>query len=61
MAILPPTEAFFRFTLDPVEMEKIDLQMQQAGADPEAIADNKSEIELALNKLELSISVSGAQ
>ncbi len=55
MAILPPTEAFFRFTLDPVEMEKQEAQMQQAGASPEEIADAKSEIELALNKLELSI------
>lgn len=55
MAILPPTEAFFRFTLDPVELEKQEAQMEQAGATPDDIASAKSEIELALNKLELSL------
>jgi len=55
MQILPPTEAFFRFTLDPVEMEKQENQMLEAGASPEEVADAKSEIELSLNKLELSI------
>jgi len=55
MAILPPTEAFFRFTLDPVEMEKQEAQMLQQGMAPEEVASAKSEIELALNKLELSI------
>ena len=55
MAILPPTEAFFRFTLDPVELEKQEAQMESAGATPEDIASAKSEIELALNKLELSL------
>ena len=55
MAILPPTEAFFRFTLDPVEMEKQEAQMQAQGMSPEEIASIQSEMELALNKLELSI------
>ena len=55
MAILPPTEAFFRFTLDPVEMEKQEAQMLQQGMAPEEIAAAQSEMELALNKLELSI------
>ena len=55
MQILPPTEAFFRFTLDPVEMEKQEAQLSEAGASPEEVADVKSEIELSLNKLELSI------
>jgi len=55
MAILPPTEAFFRFTLDPVEMEKQEAQMLQQGATPDEVASAKSEIELALNKLELSL------
>ena len=55
MAILPPTEAFFRFTLDPVEMEKQEAAMAESGATPEEIASAKSEIELTLNKLELSI------
>ncbi len=55
MQILPPTEAFFRFTLDPVEMEKQESAMLQEGATPEDVAAAKSEIELSLNKLELSI------
>ena len=55
MQILPPTEAFFRFTLDPVEMEKQEAQLLEGGASPEEVADVKSEIELSLNKLELSI------
>lgn len=55
MQILPPTEAFFRFTLDPVEMEKQEAEMLQSGASPEEVASAKSEIELSLNKLELSI------
>ena len=55
MQILPPTEAFFRFTLDPVEMEKQEAEMLQSGASPEEVAGAKSEIELSLNKLELSI------
>ena len=54
MAILPPTEAFFRFTLDPVEMEK-QAQMLDQGMSPDEIASIQSEMELALNKLELSI------
>lgn len=55
MAILPPTEAFFRFTLDPVEMEKREAEMLSAGATEDDVATAKSEIELSLNKLELSI------
>jgi hypothetical protein len=55
MQILPPTEAFFRFTLDPIEMEKQEAQMLESGASPEEIASVKSETELSLNKLELSI------
>ena len=54
MAILPPTEAFFRFTLDPVEMEKMEVDLASQGM-PEEVANTKSEIELALNKLELSV------
>ena len=55
MAILPPTEAFFRFTLDPVEMEKMEADLANQGMPPEEVANAKSEIELALNKLELSV------
>ena len=55
MALLPPTEAFFRFTIDPVEMEKQEVAMQEQGASDEEIAELKSNMELALNKLELSV------
>ena len=55
MAILPPTEAFFRFTLDPVEMEKMESELTEQGLPPEEVGSAKSEIELALNKLELSV------
>ena len=55
IAILPPTEAFFRFTLDPVEMEKQEAAMADQGMTPDQIAEAKSETELALNKLELSL------
>ena len=55
MALLPPTEAFFRFTVDPVEMEKQEAAMAASGASEDDIAALKSEMELALNKLELSV------
>ena len=55
MSILPPTEAFFRFTLDPVEQEKQEADLLAQGLTPEQIAETNSANELALNKLELSI------
>ena len=55
MALLPPTEAFFRFTVDPVEMEKEEARLQDQGVSDDDIAQMKSEMELALNKLELSV------
>ena len=55
MSILPPTEAFFRFTLDPVEQEKQEAELLAQGFTPEQIAETNSANELALNKLELSI------
>jgi len=55
MSILPPTEAFFRFTLDPVQQEKEEAKLAQSGVTPEEIAELNSANELALNKLELSI------
>lgn len=55
LAVLPPTEAFFRFTVDEVAMQKQERQMEQAGATPEQIAAAKSEIELALNRLEMAV------
>ena len=55
LALLPPTESFFRFTVDDVAMQQQETQLQQAGATPDQIAEMKSEIELALNRLELSV------
>ena len=55
MALLPPTEAFFRFTIDPVAMEEQEVAMQEQGASDDDIAELKSNMELALNKLELSV------
>ena len=55
LALLPPTESFFRFTVDEVAMQQQEAQLQQAGATPDQIAEMKSEIELALNRLELSV------
>lgn len=55
MALLPPTEAFFRFTVDPVAMEEQEVAMQEQGASDDEIAELKSNMELALNKLELSV------
>lgn len=55
LALLPPTESFFRFTVDEVEMQKQELQLMQSGASEDQIAEMKSEIELALNRLELSV------
>ena len=52
MALLPPTEAFFRFTVDPVAMEEQEVAMQEQGASDDEIAELKSNMELALNKLE---------
>ena len=55
LALLPPTEAFFRFTVDEIAMQKQETQLAQQGAPEEQIAQMKSEIELALNRLELSV------
>jgi len=55
LALLPPTESFFRFTVDEVAMQKQEAQMMQQGATEDQVAQMKSEIELALNRLELSV------
>jgi hypothetical protein len=55
LALLPPTESFFRFTVDEVAMQKQEAAMMQQGAQEDQIAQMKSEIELALNRLELSV------
>lgn len=55
LAILPPTQSFFRFTIDDVEMQKQEEQMVNMGATPQDIAKAKSEIELGLARLERSV------
>ena len=55
LALLPPTEAFFRFTVDEVAMQQQEMQLAQSGATEDQVAQMKSEIELALNRLELSV------
>ena len=55
LALLPPTEAFFRFTLDEAEVEKQKAAAVQQGASEEQVAAMQAEIELALNRLELSV------
>ena len=55
LALLPPTEAFFRFTVDEVEMQKQESMLVQQGAPEEQVAEMKSQIELSLNRLELSV------
>lgn len=55
LALLPPTESFFRFTVDEVAMQKQEAAMMEQGATEDQVAQMKSEIELALNRLELSV------
>jgi hypothetical protein len=55
LALLPPTEAFFRFTVDEIEMQKQESMLVQQGAPEEQVAEMKSQIELSLNRLELSV------
>lgn len=55
LALLPPTEAFFRFTVDDVAMQRQEQMLAEQGATEDQIAQMKSEIELALNRLELAV------
>lgn len=55
LAILPPTQSFFRFTIDDVEMQKQEEAMIDMGATRDQIAKAKSEMELALARLERSV------
>lgn len=52
LALLPPTETFFRFTVDEAKMVESEMQMAAAGASEEEIAKFKSEFEIGLAKLE---------
>lgn len=55
LAMLPPTETFFRFTIDEIEMGKNEQAMYQQGATPEDVAQQKSEFDMALAKLERAV------
>ena len=55
LALLPPTETFFRFTIDEIEMAKNEQQMSEAGATPEDLGRQKSEFDLALARLERAV------
>ena len=52
LALLPPTETFFRFTTDEAKMVEAEMQMVAAGASEDQIAKFKSEFEIGLAKLE---------
>ena len=63
LALLPPTEAFFRFTIDDVKQAEQEQQLRAellgSGRTPEQVeeklAEMKSEFELALAKLERTV------
>ncbi|MEB3320171.1 MAG: portal protein [Cyanobium sp.] len=55
LALLPPTETFFRFTIDEVEMAKNEQEQIALGASPEDLGRNKSEFDLALARLERAV------
>ena len=55
LALLPPTEAFFRFTVDEIEQGKREVELLQSGATEEQVAKGKSEFEIGLAKLERAV------
>jgi hypothetical protein len=55
LALLPPTETFFRFTIDEIEMAKQEAEQAAAGAGPEEVGRQKSELDLALARLERAV------
>jgi len=55
LALLPPTEAFFRFTIDEIELAQQEQELIAAGADPELLNKRKSQMELELAKLERAV------
>lgn len=52
LALLPPTETFFRFTVDEGEAAKFEAEQIAGGATQEQLAKDKSDLELGLAKLE---------
>jgi len=55
LALLPPTETFFRFTIDEIELAQSEQDLIAEGADPEKLAQRKSQMELGLAKLERAV------
>jgi hypothetical protein len=55
LALLPPTETFFRFTIDEIEMGKQEAEVAAAGGTPEDIGRQRSEFDLALARLERAV------
>jgi len=55
LALLPPTESFFRFTIDEIELANVEQRLMAAGATPEKLGKQKSEFDLGLAKLERAV------
>lgn len=55
LALLPPTEAFFRFTIDEIELAQSEQALIAAGTDPGQLAKRRSEMEMGLAKLERAV------
>ena len=55
IALLPPTEAFFRFTVDEMRRARIEQDMQESGLSQEEVAKRWSEQELALARMERAV------
>ena len=55
LALLPPTETFFRFTIDELAMAQQEQQLAASGATPEQISKQKSEFDMALARLERAV------
>ena len=55
LALLPPTETFFRFTIDEIQLAEQEQQAINAGATPEDLAKSKSIFDIGLAKLERAV------
>lgn len=55
LALLPPTETFFRFTIDEIQLAEQEQQAINAGATPEDLAKRKSIFDIGLAKLERAV------
>jgi len=55
LALLPPTETFFRFTFDDIELAKSQQELIAQGVPEEELDSQKSEFDLALAQLERAV------